>query len=72
VAVSFKLTPRENQIAELIKQGLSNDAISDRLCIANSTVVTHVQSIYSKLGLEDLPQGQKRAWIRNEYKSDNI
>lgn len=43
------LTPREREVLDLIAQGLSNDAIADRLVIAPKTVRNHVTRIYRKL-----------------------
>lgn len=43
------LTPRENEVLELLAEGLSNDAIADRLVISLHTVRNHVQQIITKL-----------------------
>lgn len=50
------LTPRENEILQLISRGLSNTEISERLFIAEQTTKTHVGHILSKLGLRDRAQ----------------
>jgi len=44
------LTPRENEIAALMAQGLTNRQIAARLVIAERTVDTHVGRILAKLG----------------------
>lgn len=44
------LTPREIEIMELIRGGLSNRGIADRLIISEKTVKNHVHSIYKRLG----------------------
>ena len=46
------LTSRELEIADLIKQGLSNDEISDLLAISVNAVAFHRKNIRSKLGLK--------------------
>ena len=46
-----KLTPRESEVMELIKEGKSNQEISDILCIGVNTVKTHVSKILSKKSL---------------------
>ena len=50
------LTPRENEILQLIARGLSNSEISENLFIAEQTTKTHVGHILSKLGLRDRAQ----------------
>jgi DNA-binding NarL/FixJ family response regulator len=44
------LTTREQEVAELIAEGLTNRQIADRLVIAERTADTHVQNILAKLG----------------------
>jgi DNA-binding NarL/FixJ family response regulator len=51
-----ELTPRENEILQLVAQGLSNREISDALFIAEQTTKTHVGRILFKLGLRDRAQ----------------
>jgi len=50
------LTSREREIAALIAEGLPNRQIADRLGIAKRTVDTHVEHIYSKLGISSRVQ----------------
>jgi two-component system, NarL family, nitrate/nitrite response regulator NarL len=45
------LTSRELQVVELIREGLSNKEIAQRLCIELPTVKHHVHHILSKLGV---------------------
>ena len=49
-AGSSDLTAREQEILELIAEGLTNGAIAARLFISVNTVRNHVQSILAKLG----------------------
>jgi DNA-binding NarL/FixJ family response regulator len=51
-----ELTPRENEILQLVAQGLSNREISETLFIAEQTTKTHVGRILFKLGLRDRAQ----------------
>jgi len=44
------LTPREQQIGELLREGLTNKEISKRLCIEVATVKNHVHNVLDKLG----------------------
>jgi non-specific serine/threonine protein kinase len=50
------LTPRENEITELIAAGLTNRQIAERLFIAQRTVDTHVGHILAKLGCSNRSQ----------------
>jgi predicted ATPase/class 3 adenylate cyclase/DNA-binding CsgD family transcriptional regulator len=45
------LTPVELQVAELVAEGCSNPAISERLFISRATVKTHVAHLFTKLGV---------------------
>ncbi len=47
------LTPREQEVLELIGGGLSNQEIADRLVIEVGTVKNHVHSILQKLDASD-------------------
>ena len=44
------LTKREAEVYELIKQGLSNAEIAERLVISRSTAKAHVHNVLRKLG----------------------
>lgn len=46
------LSARELEVLRLIEQGLSNAEIADRLILAPSTVKTHINNIYGKLGVQ--------------------
>jgi len=46
-----RLTPREQEIAQLIRDGLANDQIAARLSISEPTVKTHVTRILRKFGV---------------------
>ena len=46
-----KLTKREMEIAALIKDGLQNKEIADKLFLSVRTVKNHRRSLYQKLGV---------------------
>jgi len=55
------LTPREREIADLVAEGLSNRAISERLVIAQRTAECHVENILTKFGFRS--RSQIAAWV---------
>jgi len=58
------LTSREEEIAGLLAQGLSNKAIAKSLVIAQRTAETHVANVLSKLGLTS--RSQVAAWVAEQ------
>lgn len=53
IAREYALSPRETDVFLLIAQGRSGTAIQEELGVAASTVKTHTQHIYAKLGVGD-------------------
>lgn len=67
------LSRREDEIARLVSEGLTNAEIATRLFIATRTAETHVQHILNKLGFRR--RAQIAAWkalegARNTYGSE--
>jgi DNA-binding NarL/FixJ family response regulator len=48
-----EFTPRENEIATLMIQGLTNREIADNLGLTEGTIKNYISVIYSKLGTSD-------------------
>jgi two-component system, NarL family, nitrate/nitrite response regulator NarL len=48
-----ELTPRELEVLRLVAEGLTSPQIAERLQIRSSTVKTHVQNLFEKLGVSD-------------------
>ena len=58
VAKRYDLTKREEEMLEMLVEGLSNQQISSQAYISVGTVKTHAHNIYAKLGIKgraDLP-----------------
>src|SRR6266700_6049183 len=56
-----QLSRREQQVAELVADGLSNRQIADRLYISERTAEGHLEHIRNKLGVSS--RVQVAAWI---------
>jgi two-component system, NarL family, response regulator LiaR len=56
------LSQREREVLRLIAEGLSNAQIAERLVIAERTVKSHINNIFSKLHLADRTQAAIFAW----------
>ncbi len=54
------LTPREEEVLDLLTEGLSNREIAEELVVSIKTVKTHVSNILQKLHLSD--RNQARFW----------
>ncbi|SOC08576.1 LuxR family two component transcriptional regulator [Ureibacillus xyleni] len=56
----FGLSEREGQILQLIANGLSNRAISERLFLTEGTVKNYISKIYAKLEVSDRTSALKK------------
>ena len=56
-----KLTQRETEVLELLKDGLSIQQVAKRLYLSESTVKTHVAKLYDKLGATNRAQAVMNA-----------
>ena len=45
------LTPTEQQVVALVAEGLTNPQIAERLLMGRATVKTHLEHIFTKLGI---------------------
>jgi len=67
IHLDVSLTERELDVFNLLGQGLSNQAIAERLCISPHTVRNHISSIYGKLAVP-LEGVSPRVWASNTGK----
>jgi DNA-binding NarL/FixJ family response regulator len=51
-----RLTEREREVLTAIGRGLNNAEISEQLFIGASTVKSHINSVFTKVGLRDRAQ----------------
>lgn len=65
----YPLSQRELEVLQLIKEGLSNQEIGDRLFIALDTVKGHNRRIYDKLDVENRAQAINKASTLNIFSS---
>jgi DNA-binding NarL/FixJ family response regulator len=58
------LSRREIEVLELIARGTGNKLIADKLNISESTVKTHIQSIFQKLEVNDRTEAVTKAFSK--------
>jgi DNA-binding NarL/FixJ family response regulator len=56
-----ELTQRQQEVARLVAQGLTNKQIARSLRIGQKTVGTHVEDIFNRLGFQS--RAQVAAWV---------
>ncbi|WP_053218278.1 helix-turn-helix transcriptional regulator [Virgibacillus senegalensis] len=56
------LSPREQEVLELVLGGLNNREIAEELYISEHTVKNHVTKIFQKLGVSDRPQAISKVY----------
>jgi ATP/maltotriose-dependent transcriptional regulator MalT len=61
-----KLSPREQEVYELLAQGRTNHEIAKRLFISESTTKVHVRHIFEKLGVHSRAEAARMGTSRNE------
>lgn len=62
------LTQRENEVAKLVANGLSNSQIAETLCISLNTVRTYMKRIYYKYDLNQVEPSVMRVQLVLKYR----
>lgn len=62
---NYNLTPKENEVLQLLADGLSYKMVADKLDISYNTVNSHVKKIYEKLQVHSIGQAVSMA-LRNK------
>ena len=68
-----RLSPRQQQVLELIAEGMTNAAIGEQLGITERTVKAYAQELYDKLGVRNRAGAVAEAWtcgLLGDDKSD--
>ena len=61
----YGLSPREEEIADLVVRGLSTRQISKTLYISEYTVQDHLKSVFGKIGVKGRRELVKRLFLGN-------
>jgi DNA-binding NarL/FixJ family response regulator len=63
-----ELTPREEQVLDLLRQGLANKQIARSLGISQATVKAHLTSVFQRIGVTD--RVQAAVWAERRAAGD--
>jgi predicted ATPase/DNA-binding CsgD family transcriptional regulator len=66
----LRLTSREEEIAQLVAEGLTNSDIAERLFISRRTAEGHVEQIRNKLGFRS--RAQIAAWVTDRRRQGSM
>lgn len=67
-----KITPREQEVLELVALGLTNMEIGRKLCISERTARAHVTQILSKMRLGNRTELARYVWQQDLKPADDV
>lgn len=67
-----QLTPREQQIVELVVKGLSTIEIGRQLHISEHTVFSHKQNLFKKLGVTNSVSLAMKAYVHSLVSQEKV
>ena len=60
---TYGLSPREEEVVELVVRGASTQQISQALYVTEDTVQKHLQNVFSKVGVRSRRELVKRLYL---------
>ncbi len=70
--VSVRLSPREQEVLDLVAAGMTDREIAERLCISESTVRSHIHNILDKLQLTNRVQAAAFVLSSRQIKGNEV
>lgn len=64
------LSRREQEIAELVSQGLTNKQIAERAFVSENTVKQHLKRVFSKTDVRNRAELMQRIWTASRHHDD--
>jgi DNA-binding CsgD family transcriptional regulator/PAS domain-containing protein len=64
------LSRREQEIAELVSQGLTNKQIAERAFVSENTVKQHLKRVFSKTDVRNRAELMQRIWTASRHPDD--
>jgi DNA-binding CsgD family transcriptional regulator len=61
------LSRREQEIAELVSQGLTNKQIAERAFISENTVKQHLKRVFNKTDVRNRAELMQRIWAAGDH-----
>ena len=64
---TYGLSPREEEVVELVVRGASTQQISQALYVTEDTVQKHVQNVFEKVGVRSRRELVKRLYLNTIF-----